>query len=205
MRRHVLAAAALVLGAAPAFAADTYAIDKNHSEIGFQIRHFVTKVRGRFTDFQGTIVADREKPENSSVEFTVKTASIDTDVVNRDTDLRSANFFEAEKYPDMTFNSTKVKQTGKDTYDVTGNFTMHGVTKEITLPVTYLGSVKTKDREGKEGEKVGFETAVTLNRKDYGITWNRTLDTGGVMLGDDVLITINIEANKQQPPKPAAS
>jgi polyisoprenoid-binding protein YceI len=205
MRRHVLTAAALVLGAAPAFAADTYAIDKNHSEIGFQIRHFVTKVRGRFTDFQGTIVADREKPESSSVEFAVKTASIDTDVVNRDNDLRSANFFEAEKYPDITFKSTKVKQTGKDTYDVTGNFTMHGVTKEITLPVTYLGSVKTKDRQGVEGEKVGFETAVTLNRKDYGITWNRTLDTGGVMLGDDVLITINIEANKQQPPKPAAN
>jgi polyisoprenoid-binding protein YceI len=205
MRRYVPAAAALFLAGTSAFAADTYAIDKNHSEVGFQIRHFVTKVRGRFTDFQGTIVADREKPENSTVEFTVKTASIDTDVVNRDNDLRSANFFEAEKYPDITFKSSKVKPTGKDTYDVTGNFTMHGVTKEITLPVTYLGAVKTKDRQGNEGEKVGFETAVTLNRKDYGIIWNRPLDQGGLMLGDDVLITINIEANKQTPPKPAAN
>jgi polyisoprenoid-binding protein YceI len=197
--------AALLLGGAPVYAADTYAIDKNHSEVGFQIRHFVTKVRGRFTDFQGTIVADKEKPENSAVEFSVKTASIDTDVVNRDNDLRSANFFEAEKYPDITFKSTRVKQTGKDTYDVTGNFSMHGVTKEITLPVTYLGAVKTKDRQGVEGEKVGFETAITLNRKDYGIIWNRPLDQGGLMLGDDVLITINIEANKQPPPKPAAN
>jgi polyisoprenoid-binding protein YceI len=205
MRRHLLALAAFLLGSAPAFAADVYAIDKNHSEVGFQIRHFVTKVRGRFTDFQGTIVADRDKPESSSVEFSVKTASIDTDVVNRDNDLRSANFFEAEKYPDITFKSTKVKQTGKDTYDVTGNFTMHGVTKEITLPVTYLGAVKTKDRQGVEGEKVGFETAITLNRKDYGIIWNRPLDQGGLMLGDDVLITINVEANKQLPPKPAAN
>src|SRR5438034_929075 len=127
-----------------------------------------------------TIVTDRDKPESSSVEFSVKTASIDTDVVNRDNDLRSANFFEAEKYPDITFKSTKVKQTGKDTYDVTGNFTMHGVTREITLPVTYLGAVKTKDRQGAEGEKVGFETAVTLNRKDYGIIWNRPLDQGGL-------------------------
>jgi len=205
MRRHLLAVAGLVLAGAPAFAADTYVIDKNHSEVGFQIRHFVTKVRGRFTDFQGTIVADREKPESSSVEFAVKTASIDTDVVNRDNDLRSANFFEAEKYPDITFKSTKVKQTGKDSYDVTGNFTMHGVTKEITLPVTYLGAVKTKDRQGVEGEKVGFETAITLNRKDYGIIWNRPLDQGGLMLGDDVLITINVEANKQPPPKPATN
>ncbi|HEY3121478.1 MAG TPA: YceI family protein [Vicinamibacteria bacterium] len=205
MQRQFLAVAALVLGGAPAFAADVYAIDKNHSEVGFQIRHFVTKVRGRFTDFQGTIVADRDKPESSSVEFSVKTASIDTDVVNRDNDLRSANFFEAEKYPDITFKSTKVKSTGKDTYDVTGNFTMHGVTREITLPVTYLGAVKTKDPKGNEGEKVGFETAVTLNRKDYGIIWNRPLDQGGLMLGDDVLITINIEANKQPPPKPAAN
>jgi len=205
MRRHFLAVAGVLLAGAPAFAADTYVIDKNHSEVGFQIRHFVTKVRGRFTDFQGTIVADREKPERSSVEFAVKTASIDTDVVNRDNDLRSANFFEAEKYPEMTFKSTKVKPTGKDTYDVTGNFTMHGVTKEITLPVTYLGAVKTKDRQGNEGEKAGFETAVTLNRKDFGIIWNRPLDQGGLMLGDDVLVTINIEANKQLPPKPAAN
>src|SRR5205807_4989936 len=141
-----------------------------------QVRHFVTKVRGHFNDFQGTIVADKDKPETSSVEFSVKTASIDTAVMNRDNDLRSANFFEAEKYPDMTFKSTRVKQTGKDTFDVTGNFTMHGVTREITLPVTYLGAVKMKDRQGNDTEKVGFETAVTLNRKDYGITWNRTLD-----------------------------
>ena len=119
MRRQLLAVATLWLGGASAFAADTYAIDKNHSEVGFQVRHFVTKVRGHFNDFQGTIVADKDKPETSSVEFSVKTASIDTAVMNRDNDLRSANFFEAEKYPDMTFKSTRVKQTGKDTFDVT--------------------------------------------------------------------------------------
>jgi polyisoprenoid-binding protein YceI len=203
-RRHVslLALGALALLASPAFAQDAWVVDKNHSEVGFQIRHFVTKVRGRFADFTGTIVADAAKPEASSVEFAIRTASIDTAVEGRDKDLRSPRFFDVEKYPEITFKSSKVKMTSKDHFDVTGTLTMHGVSKEITLPVSYLGSVPTKTRDGREGAKAGFETSLTLERKDFGITWNATLDNGGLMLGDDVLININLETNKQEP-KPA--
>jgi polyisoprenoid-binding protein YceI len=196
--RTLFAALAAVALAVTAGAADTYTFDKAHSDVTFQIRHFVSKVRGRFTDFDGTIVADRAKPEASSVEFTIKATSIDTDNENRDKDLRSANFFEVEKFPDITFKSTKVTAKGQDRYDVTGNLTMHGVTKEITLPVSFLGVVNTG-----RGEKAGFETSITLNRKDFGITWNRVLDAGGTTLGDDVLVSINVEANKKQPPSPA--
>lgn len=196
--RILFAALGAVALAVTAGAADTYTFDKAHSDVSFQIRHFLSKVRGRFTDFDGTIVADRARPEASSVEFMIKAASIDTDNENRDKDLRSANFFEVEKYPDITFKSTKVTPRGQDRYDVTGNLTMHGVTKEITLPVTFLGTVNTG-----RGEKAGFETGITLNRKDFGIVWNRVLDTGGTTLGDDVIVSINVEANKKEPPSPA--
>jgi polyisoprenoid-binding protein YceI len=198
MRSFVVAAALSV--AAPAFAQDVYVADKNHSEVGFQIRHFVTKVRGRFTDFSGTIKADAAKPEASSVEFTIQATSIDTDVVNRDNDLRSKNFFEVETYPQIAFKSSKVTPAGKDRYDVRGTLTMHGVSKELTLPITFLGTAVTKTREGKEQVKAGFETSIKLNRKDFGIVWNRALDTGGFMLGDDVEVSINLETNKEAPP-----
>jgi polyisoprenoid-binding protein YceI len=194
-RRTVIAAFLAAVVAATAGAAETYTFDKAHSDVSFQIRHFLSKVRGRFTDFDGTIVADRAKPEASSVDFTIKATSIDTDNENRDKDLRSANFFEVEKYPEITFKSTKVTPRGQDRYDVTGILTMHGVTKELTLPVTFLGTVNTG-----RGEKAGFETSITLNRKDFGIVWNRVLDTGGTTLGDDVIVSINVEANKKQPP-----
>jgi len=188
-------AAVLSLGllASPALAADTYIIDKGHSEAAFQIRHLVTKVRGRFTDFAGTIQVDQAKPDTSNVEFTIKTASINTDQENRDKHLRSADFFDVEKYPEITFKSSKVVAKSKDHFDVTGTLTMHGVSKEVTLPVTALGFVKA----GKQ-DKAGFETTITLNRKDYGIIWNRPMDATGLMLGEDVAVAINIEANKKE-------
>jgi polyisoprenoid-binding protein YceI len=133
------------------------------------------------------------------VEFAIKAASIDTDNEFRDKDLRSANFFDVEKFPEITFKSTWVKPAGRDRYEVAGTLTMHGVSKEIVLPATYLGSMPTKDRDGRETAKGGFATSLTLNRKDFGITWNRALDTGGFMLGDEVIVEINIEANKQMP------
>jgi polyisoprenoid-binding protein YceI len=200
-RSRFAVALSLLFAASPALAQDTWNIDKGHSEVGFQIRHFVTKVRGRFTDFSGAIVANSAKPEMSSVEFTIKATSIDTDNENRDKDLRSANFFDVEKFPEITFKSSKVKAAGKDKYDVTGTLQLHGVSREITLPVTFLGSVATKDRQGRDGAKAGFETSVTLSRKDFDITWNRPAETasGGVMLGDDVLVQINLETNKAMP------
>lgn len=190
--RHALAV--LVLGASPTLAADTYMIDRVHSEVGFQIRHIVTKVRGRFTDFEGTIQGDRARPEASSVEIKIRAASIDTDNENRDKDLRSANFFEVEKYPEIDFKSSRIVARGQDRYEVTGTLSMHGVTKEITLPVIFLGFAK--DPRG--NEKAGFEAEITLGRKDFGILWNRTLDTGGLLLGDEVYVSINIEANKKK-------
>lgn len=195
MIRRAVALAA-VLAASPALgAAETFTVDKGHSEVGFQIRHMMTKVRGRFTDFQGRIEADRAKPQASSVELTIQTASIDTANANRDQDLRGADFFDVEKYPTITFKSTRITPKGKDAYDVTGTLTMRGVSKEVTLPVTFLGFMKNQ----RGTDTAGFETAVTLNRKDFGITWNRTLDAGGVLLGDEVYVSINLETRKEAP------
>jgi polyisoprenoid-binding protein YceI len=188
----VLAAALL---ASPALAAEVFVVDTPHSEATFQVRHFVTKVRGRFNDFTGTINVDRANPAASSVELKILTASIDTAHPGRDKHLRSADFFDVEKYPEITFRSSRIVPRGQDRYDVTGTFTMHGVSKEITVPVSFLGFMGSGP-----SEKAGFSADFTLDRKDYGIVWNRALDAGGTVLGDDVLISVNIEAN---PPKPA--
>src|SRR5262249_8381647 len=161
IRKLSLAAAAALLAASPALA-DTYVVDKVHSETGFQIRHMMSKVRGHFNDYAGTIVVDPAKPEAATVEFTIKAASIDTSNENRDKDLRSANFFDVEKFPEITFKSSKVKSAGKDRYDVTGTLNLHGVAKEVTLPVQFLGYGK--DPWG--NDRAGFSTDVTLNRKD---------------------------------------
>jgi polyisoprenoid-binding protein YceI len=182
-----------VLISAAGFAADSFVVDKNHSEAIFQVRHMVSRVSGRFDDFAGTINVDRSNPSVSSVELTIKVPSIDTGVTDRDKHLRSADFFDAEKYPEISFKSTSIKPSGKkDVYDVTGSFTMHGVTKSITLPVEFLGFIK--DPRG--NERAGFSTHTTLNRKDYGVNWNRALDNGGALLSDDVDVTVNIEAAK---------
>jgi len=192
-RSRTLALLVASLAAAAALSAETYTIDKNHSDASFQIRHFASKVRGRFGDFEGTIQADPAKPEASSVVFTIKTASIDTNQPDRDKHLRSADFFDAEKFPEITFKSSKFTPAGKDKYNVTGTLTMHGVSKEVTLPVTFLGSMK--DPRG--NEVASFELETKLNRKDFGINWNKTLDNGGVMLSDDVDVTISLETKKQ--------
>jgi polyisoprenoid-binding protein YceI len=200
-------ALALALTAAPLFAADApagevYTVDKAHSSTEFKVRHMVSNVTGRFGDFDASINLDRAKPSNSSVEFTIQATSINTGNEGRDKHLRSADFFDVEKFPTITFKSTAVKPSGtKDVYDVTGNLTMHGVTKQITLPVSFLGFA----RDGRGTPKVGFELETTLNRKDYGIVWNKTLDEGGVLLGEDVKVSVNIEANGKAPAAPAAA
>jgi len=191
--RSILITICAAMLAVSAFAADNYIVDKMHSEATFQVRHLVSRVSGKFDDFAGTIVADEANPSLSSVEFTIKTPSIDTGVADRDKHLKSADFFEVDKYPEITFKSTSVKTTSrKNVYDVTGNLTMHGVTKTITLTVEFLGSVK--DPRG--NVRAGFSTHTVLNRKDYGIVWNRMLDNGSTLLSDDVDVTVNIEAAK---------
>lgn len=194
MKRNILYALsfALLLPALAMAEPVTYKVDADHSGVGFSIRHFVSNVSGRFRDFDGVIKYDKANPAASSVEFTVKAASIDTSNNDRDEHLRSKDFFDVQKFPTLTFTSTKVAAKDANTLDVTGNLTMHGVTKAITIPVTILGTVKTP-----KGEKAGFETNFKVDRKEYGITWNNVMDSGPV-LGDDVKVNIEIEANRQE-------
>jgi len=172
----------------------TYKIDKSHSEAVFQVRHLVTKVRGRFTDIEGSVEYNDSTPELSSVAFTAKTASIDTAEPDRDKHLRSADFFDVEKYPALSFKSKKIAKRGAN-YDVTGDLTIKGVTKEVVVPVEFTG--KAKDPWG--GDRIGFEIETTLNRKDYGISWNKALDAGGVVVSDEVQVDISFEANPAKP------
>jgi polyisoprenoid-binding protein YceI len=168
----------------------TFTIDKAHSEAVFQVRHLITKVRGRFSEFEGRIDFDEERPENSTVTVTINTASIDTNEPDRDTHLRSADFFDAGTYPAITFKSERVRKTGANTFEVVGPLTIRNISREITLPVTFLGVAR--DPWGKS--RAGFETEVTINRKDYGLNWNAALETGGFLVGDDVRISLSIQA-----------
>ncbi len=191
---HILALALLLTALATVVAAEptAYKVDPAHSAVGFTVRHFVSNVPGRFGDFNGVIKYDKQSPAASSVEFTVQAKSIDTGNKDRDDHLRSADFFDVEKFPTLTFASTKVAAKDADTLDVTGNLTIHGVTKQVTIPVDVLGTVK-----GPRGEKAGFESSFTINRKEYGVIWNRVLDAGGTVLGEDVKVNISIEADAQ--------
>ncbi len=196
MLRNALVTAALLGALATPALADTYTVDKQHTEAAFQVRHLLTKVRGTFREVKGTINWDKQNPANSAVEFRLQTASVDTGVAQRDGHLKSQDFFWAEKYPEIAFVSTKIVQKAKDQFDVTGNLTIRGVTKQITLPVTFNGEVK--DPFG--SVKAGFETGITINRQDYGLVWNKALEAGGVLVGDDVVITVNLEAGKDAAP-----
>jgi len=186
--------AIITIAALPLFA-DTYTIDKSHSEATFQVRHLVSKVSGKFEDFDGKINIDPTKPAASTVEFTIEASTVNTGVADRDKHLRTADFFDTDKFPEITFKSTSIKSSGKkDVYTVTGNLTMRGVTKQITFPVQFLGFI----RDPWGNDKAGFSLATTLNRKDYGVNWNKALDNGGVLVSDQVDVAINIEAQKSK-------
>jgi polyisoprenoid-binding protein YceI len=188
----ILALLSALLIAHSAFAADTYVFDKLHSTIGFEIRHLFSKVPGKFTDFSGQIQLDEANPEQSSVEVTIETASVDTGVKMRDDDLRSPKFFDVKKFPEITFKSTAVKKTGENTADVTGNLIMHGVTKEVVLKVELLG----KGAGPKNSTVSGWDASTALKRSDYGLTWNQIIE-GTQMVGDDVQIELHVEADKK--------
>jgi len=182
-----------LLAAVPAAAQGTYSIDTAHSNVGFKIRHLVARVSGEFTEFDGTIVTDFRNLDASSVEFTITTASIDTDNEKRDGHLRSADFFDAENYPEITFKSSKITKKDDDTYVVAGILNIRGVAQPVILNVDYLGEMQAMG-----GTRAGYEVSTTINRQDFGVSWNRTLDQGGVLLGDDVEVTINLEVVKQE-------
>jgi len=180
--------AVLALAALPALAQDAYKIDPVHSEVSFKIRHLLAKAGGRFTKFSGTIKVDAADIGRSSVEVSIDATSIATDNEGRDKHLKSADFFDVEKFPSITFKSTSVKEVAKGKLEVTGDFTLRGVTKRITIPITNAGSQPGM----KPGTVVaGFiDGAVTINRNDYGIKY------GPGVLGDEVAISLNIEAGK---------
>lgn len=174
-------------------ATKTYQIDQAHSEVQFQVRHLLTRVRGRFSDFSGTLEFDPNYPEGSSVAFMIRTASIDTNQPDRDAHLRSDDFFAVERFPTLTFASTHVTARGDGHFDVAGDLTIRGVTRAIVLPVAYLGTAK--DPWG--NEKLAFETQIVLDRKEFGLTWNAALEAGGFLVGDEVRVTVSVQAQAQ--------
>lgn len=184
--------ATLALAPQAAQAATTFTADKAHTQVSFVVRHMMSQVRGSFGDFSGTIVKDDANVAASSVEFTIQAKSIDTANEMRDKHLQTEDFFFVEKFPEITFKSTKVEKVSDTELKVTGNFTMRGVTKVITLPVTMLGEMK-----GKDGQTTaGFSVTTKLDRKEFGINWNRALDNGGVLLSDEVTVEISMEAKQ---------
>jgi polyisoprenoid-binding protein YceI len=186
----LVAAALLVTGTV--YGADKYTLDAAHSYLGFSVRHLViANVKGHFSDFSMELMFDESDMTKSSVRTTIKVASINTDNESRDDHLRSADFFDIEKYPEMTFTSTKIEKT-EEGYVMHGNLTMHGTTKEIAVSIDFLG--KTVGPGGKE--RIGFEGYAKIDRRDFGMTWSKTVETGGLVVGHDVKIELQIEAVK---------
>lgn len=193
-KRLTLMTILATLLAGMAFAADTYEIDQAHSYIGFSVRHMViATVKGNFTDFSGTIVFDSTDLSKSSVNVTIKTASINTYNTRRDDHLRSADFFDAANFPEITFVSESITKTDNG-YLAKGKFTMRGVTKEIELPFQILGIITGSDGSAKMGVDV---TPITINRQEYGLKWSKLTETGGLVAGDDITIEIHLELNKK--------
>ncbi|MCI7458029.1 YceI family protein [Actinomyces urogenitalis] len=172
----------------------TYVIDADHSTLGFTIRHAgIGKTRGQFDEFNGTIeVADDSTPTGSTASATIKAASVNTRNNDRDNHLRSADFFDVETYPEWTFATTGVSGS-KESFTLTGDLTIHGVTKPVDLEVEFLGAAT--DPFG--NDRAAFEASTVISRKDFGLTWNAALEAGGVLVGDKVTITLEIEAIKQ--------
>lgn len=171
-----------------------WAVDTTHSSIDFSIRHMViAKVKGTFHTYEAKINADPEDLTTADIEFSVDLASVDSRNEDRDNHLRSADFFDVEKFPKMVFKSTKIVKKGDGEYDVTGDLTIHGVTHQETFSATYEGSGK--DPWG--NERAGFSAQGSIKRADYGLTWNAALETGGVLVGDQVQVSLEIEALKQ--------
>jgi polyisoprenoid-binding protein YceI len=184
-------AAGLLAAAPAAFGGEQiFQVERSRSEVVFHIVHMIGKVRGRFTAFSGQIRADPARPEHASVEFAIQAASINTGLPRRDDHLRGADFFDVKKYPEITFKSTKVTVQGKDSYVVHGPLSMHGVVKTVVLPVAVTAAAGNE----RGNETLRFEIKTTLDRKDYGIVWNKVLGSGGLLLGDDVDVVIKLEA-----------
>jgi polyisoprenoid-binding protein YceI len=177
--------------AAPA--ASTWAIDPSHSEVGFAVKHMmISRTKGRFSDVKGTIAVDEQDPGRSGVEVEIGVASVDTRDEKRDAHLRSADFFDAERWPTLTFRSTRVEPLGDDRLRITGDLTI----RDTTAPVTFVAEETGRGTSPWGTEVIGFSADTTISRQDYGLTWNVALETGGVLVGDEVKIHLDIEAVK---------
>lgn len=178
----------------------TWQIDYAHSHIYFTARHMmISKVRGRFEKWEGSVVFDESKPEQTAVNVTVDIASINTREQQRDDHLRSPDFFNASEFPQMTFKSTRVEKIDEDTAKLYGDLTIRGVTKEIVLDVEYAGQAKSPWGTF----SAGFSATGSINRKDWGLTWNQTLETGGMLVGEKINIEVELELVKQPETAPA--
>ncbi|MEU9591701.1 YceI family protein [Streptomyces sp. NPDC048219] len=172
-----------------------YVLDPAHSRIGFVARHaMVTKVRGAFHQFEGTVHLDGAEPARSTAQVVIKTESIDTGVEQRDQHLRTNDFLDAPGYPEITFRTTSVEPRSDTDYRVTGDLTIKDTTRAVTIDVEYTGSAV--DPFG--NHRVGLEGAVTISRKDFGVTWNAPLEGGGVLVGDKIVLELDVSAIKQQ-------
>lgn len=187
--RHVLPVLSVLLLLAPAARAATYAIDLDHSTVGFKIRHLFSNVQGQFNDFAGTIDYEPGKPETWKAEATIQAASIDTNVEKRDTHLRSKDFLEVKTFSTLTFRTTGVRDATETSAKLDGILSLHGIEKPVTLDVALHGVGK--DPWG--NVRAGFTGKTTVNRKDFGLTWNQTLETGQLLVGEEVEITLEVE------------
>ena len=186
----------VVIAAPLAASADTWQIDPVHTTVGFSVRHMtISTVRGQFNKVAGTITANDNDPATAVIEATIDTASIDTHSPDRDSDLKSANFLDVAKYPTMIFKSKKIEAAGPGKYNVVGDLTLHGVTKEVTLAVEATGA-PIKDPWG--NMRAGATATTTINRKDFGLTWNKMIEAGGAVVGDAVAVEIDVEAVKKK-------
>ena len=192
--RHLVMIGLLAV-VAPALAETVWDIDPAHTSAQFSIRHMmISNVRGEFSKISGTVRGDQADPTKAQIEATIDASSIDTREPKRDEHLKSPDFFDVAKYPTMTFKSKKIEKAGENRYKVTGDLTLHGVTREVVLDVNGP-TPPMKDPRG--NLRAGAEATTKIDRKDFGLTWSKTLDGGGVMVGDEVAITIDVEAVKK--------
>ena len=195
MKRFISLFTAILLALPLSALASTWNVDPNHTAMQFKVRHLmISNVKGVFEKFSGKLNLDDKDITKSKVEVNIDTSSVNTNIAKRDEDLRSANFFDVAKFPGMAFSSTKVEKVGNDKLKITGNLTIRGITRPVILDVDGL-SQEIKDPWG--NMRRGASATATINRKDFGLTWNKTMDNGGMVVGEDVAIQLEVEFVRQ--------